>query len=120
MSTVPPHQSGASSSQAPGAAAGSGTGPQIPGPSSDIVMQSRSASLRAPSPRPQTPMLSRKFPLYNTLLQHGTQIVIAQQKILKMLQLSGQQMSENYKGQQEIMDKHVKVQEKMMAVMTAM
>jgi hypothetical protein len=29
-------------------------------------------------------------------------------------------MSENYKGQQEIMDKHVKVQEKMMAVMTSM
>jgi hypothetical protein len=55
MSHIPPHQSGASSSHA-----GTSAGPPLPGPSSDIVMQSHSASLRAPSPRPNTPLLSRR------------------------------------------------------------
>jgi len=42
------------------------------------------------------------------------------ERILEMLQKSGQQMSENYKGQREIMDKQLHMHEKMAAAMSAM
>ena len=42
------------------------------------------------------------------------------QRILELLQKSGKQMSDNYRGQREIMDKQVAMHQQMLGAMTQM
>jgi hypothetical protein len=42
------------------------------------------------------------------------------ERILELLQKSGKQMSENYRGQREIMDKQVAMHHQMLGAMTEM